>query len=127
MKSNRTKKFARLAILFTILSIFCLLGPASYYVITGLLTAELIIEKVALVGVVFMSIVLTGICAINKVAFRSKAWLFVLALFFVVDKFIVMIMIFAITQIFDELVFSPLARYFRNKATINREIDKRGA
>lgn len=127
MKSERTKKFTRLAILFTILSILCLLGPASYYVITGLLTAEVIIEKVALVGVVFMSIVLTCLCAINKVAFRTKSWLFVLALFFVVDKFIVMIMVFAITQILDELVCSPLARHFRNKAAINREIDKRGA
>jgi len=124
-KSKTTKKFATLAIIFTILSFLLLVGPTLFYVIAGLTTATLTIQKVALVSTVAVSLLLTMLCAVNKWVFRSKIWLIVLALFFVIDKFLVMILIFGITQILDELVVSPLARYFRNKTSINREIDKR--
>lgn len=124
-KSKTTKKYARLAIIFSILSVLLLLGPTAYYVITGLIVAPLVIQKVALVSTVAISLLLTMLCAINKWVFRSKIWLIVLALFFVIDQFLVMILIFGITQIIDELIVSPLARLFRSKASINREIDKR--
>lgn len=124
-KSKTTKKFATLAIIFTILSFLLLVGPTLFYVIAGLATATLTIQKVALVSTVAVSLLLTMLCAVNKWVFRSKIWLIVLALFFVIDKFLVMILVFGITQILDELVVSPLARYFRNKTSINREIDKR--
>ena len=124
-KSKTTKKYARLAIIFSILSVLLLLGPTAFYVISGLMVAPLVIQKVALVSTVAVSLLLTMLCAINKWVFRSKIWLIVLALFFVIDNFLVMILIFGITQIADELIVSPLARFFRSKASINREIDKR--
>lgn len=124
-KSKTTKKFATLAIIFTILSFLLLVGPTLFYVIAGLVTATLTVQKVALVSTVAVSFLLTMLCAVNKWVFRSKIWLIVLALFFVIDKFLVMILVFGITQILDELIVSPLARYFRNKTSINREIDKR--
>ena len=124
-KSKTTKKYQKLALIFSLVSVLLLLGPATFYVLSGIATATLTIQKVALVSTVAMSLLLTFICAVNKVVFRSKVWLIILALFFVVENFLVMIMIFAITQCLDELVFTPLARHFRNKATINAEIDKR--
>lgn len=124
-KSKTTKKYARLAIIFSVLSVLLLLGPTAFYVISGLMVAPLVIQKVALVSTVAVSLLLTMLCAINKWVFRSKIWLIVLALFFVIDQFLVMILIFGITQIADELIVSPLARFFRSKASINREIDKR--
>jgi hypothetical protein len=124
-KSKTTKKYARLAIIFSVLSVLLLLGPTAFYVISGLMAAPLVIQKVALVSTVAVSLLLTMLCAINKWVFRSKIWLIVLALFFVIDNFLVMILIFGITQIADELIVSPLARFFRSKASINREIDKR--
>lgn len=124
-KSKTTKKYARLAIIFSVLSVLLLLGPTAFYVISGVMVAPLVIQKVALVSTVAISLLLTMLCAINKWVFRSKIWLIVLALFFVIDNFLVMILIFGITQIADELIVSPLARFFRSKASINREIDKR--
>ena len=124
-KSKTTKRYATLAIIFTILSFFLLIGPTAFYVITGLMAAPLTIQKVALVSTVAVSLLLTMLCAVNKWVFRSKIWIIVLALFFVIDQFLVMILIFGITQIADELIVSPLARHFRHKASINREIDKR--
>ena len=124
-KSKTTKKYARLSLVFGTLSVLLLLGPVGFYIITGIATATLTIQKVALVSTVAVSLLLTMLCAINKVVFRSKIWLVVLALFFVIDNFLVMIMIFGITQCLDELIVSPLARHYRTKASINAEIDKR--
>lgn len=124
-KSKTTKNYTTLAVIFTILSILLLLAPTAYYIVIGFTSATLTIQKVALVGSVAVSLILTALCAINKWVFRSKIWLIIIALFLVIENFIVMIMIFAITQIVDELIISPLAAHFRNKASINREIDKR--
>ena len=124
-KSDVTKKYSRLGLIFTILSFLLLVGPTLYYVILGFMSATVVVEKVALTATVAMSIMLTFICAVNKIVFRSKIWLLVLALFFVLDNFLVMILIFGITQCVDEIIVSPLAKYFRHKASINREIDKR--
>lgn len=124
-KSKTTKKYATLAVIFTILSFLLLAGPTAYYVVLGYMGAGVLVEKVALTATIAMSLVLTLLCAVNKVVFRSKIWLLVLALFFVIDHFLVMILVFGITQVIDELIVSPLAKHFRNKASINREIDKR--
>lgn len=124
-KSKTTKKYARLTVAFTILSFLLLLGPVGFYIIAGLAAATLTIQKVAIVSTVAVSLLLTMLCAINKWLFRSKIWLIIFALFFVIEDFLAMILIFGITQITDELIVSPLARYFRNKASINREIDRR--
>lgn len=124
-KSNITKKYGCLSIIFTIISFLLLLGPAGFYIIAGLTTATLTIQKVAIVSTVAVSLLLTLLCAINKWVFRSKIWLIILALFFVIEDFLLMILIFGTTQIIDELVITPLARHFRNKTSINKEIDRR--
>lgn len=124
-KSKQTKKYARLAFLFGFLSLCLMIGPAAYYIILGFLSATVIMEKVVLTATIFMAILLTAICAINKWVFRSRTWLLVLALFLVIDNFFIMIVIFAASQVLDELIASPLARHFRNKKSINIEIDKR--
>lgn len=124
-KSKQTKKYSTLAMIFTILSILLFLGPSMYYILVGFFTASVVIEKIALVSAVFISLILTALCAINKWVFRSKIWIIVIAIIFVIDNYLTMILIFAISQVLDELIISPLAKYFRNKTSINREIDKR--
>lgn len=125
VKSKTTKKYGRLALIFTLLSMACLLGPLAFYVGVGLATATLITQKVAIVASVALALTISLVCVIRKWVFRSKIWLIILALYFVINNFIVMILVFAITQTADELIFSPLARHFRNKKSINYEIDKR--
>ena len=125
-KSKITKKYARLALIFGILSFLCVFAPLLFYVGAGFLAGTAVVEKVVLGCAVFLAIFLSALCAINKWTFRSKIFIIILALYLVIDKFIVMILVFAITQVFDELVISPLARRFRAKASINAEIDKRG-
>lgn len=125
-KSKTTKKYSRLALIFTLLSFLCVMGPALIYVGIGIATATLITQKVVLTASIVMVFLFTMVSAVTKWAFRSKIWLIILALFFVIDHLLVMIFVFAITQVIDELIFAPCARHFRNKRSINIEIDKRG-
>ena len=125
-KSSITKRYSRLSIFFLILSVLATLIPCGVYVAQGIMTSTLLIQKVVIVSTVFMAIVLTLICLVNKVVFRSKIWLLIISLFFVIDNFITMILIFAITQTIDEIVLQPLHKHYKNKAIINKEIDKRG-
>lgn len=124
-KSELTKKYTTLAILFSIFSICLLLGPTAYYVALGFITSTLVIQKVALTSTIFLSLIITLICAVNKWNFKSKIWLIIICLFFCISNFLEMILVFAITQVLDELIVCPIRNHFRTKASINKEIDKR--
>lgn len=122
-----TKKAFILAIVFTILSFLLTIGPALYYTVSALITSTLIVQQAALLGTVFIALIGSLICLISKTfTFRSRIWIFLLVLYFCITNFTTMIIIFAATQIVDELIFAPIARHYRNKFTINKQIDKRG-
>lgn len=123
--SDVTKKYVHLAIIFSVVSFLLFVGPAGYFIVSAFLCADLVVEKVALTATIAVVLILTAFCAINKWLFRSKVWLVVLVLYFLLNNFLTMILVFAITQILDELIVSPLARHFRHKAGINKEMDKR--
>lgn len=127
MMNKRTKHFLCAAIILTILSVLLTIGPAAFFLVKGFIAADVVVEKVALTMSIFVAVIGSLICLISRtVGFRSRIWIILLALFFVLDEFLLLIMVFAITQILDELVVAPLARHFRSKFSINREIDKRG-
>lgn len=123
-KSKLTKKYSRLAVLFTILSILSLLGPLCYYLIAGFLSDTLLIQKVALGGTAITALIITLVCLYNRYVFRSKIWLLIIGLFLVIDNLLPMIIVFAVTQVLDELVLSPLARRYRNKADKCKDTDR---
>lgn len=126
-KSKLTKKYARLAVIFTILSILLMFGPLAYYTIMGFMGGALVVQKVALIGSVLTALIATFLCVAMKWTFKSKMWLFVIGLFFVIENFLPMIIIFAVTQVLDELVVSPLARHYRASARSCKNTDKQFA
>lgn len=126
-KSKLTKKYTRLAIIFTTLSLLLMFGPLGYYTVAGLLGGALVIQKVALISSVISAVFLSALCAWLRWNFKSKIWIFVLGLFFVVENFLPMIILFATTQIIDELIIAPLAKRFRAKASSCKDTDKQFA
>lgn len=124
--SKTTKSYRRLAFLMGLLSFLCLVGPFAYYGIEALIGGALVYEKVALVGSVFVVLIMTVIAAVNKIALRSRIWILLFGVFLCLDHFLVPLIVVGACQIADELVFSPLRRHFASKASINIEIDKRG-
>ena len=120
-----TKKYRRLFWLFTILSLLLNIAAPAYYVFDGLMGDGIIIEKVALTTSVFIVIILSAVAYINKTSMRSRIWILLLGLYICLDTILTPLLIIAITQILDEWLISPLAKSYRNKLTINKQIDKR--
>lgn len=125
--TQRTKKYLWAAIILTTLSILLSVGPALIFTVQGFMYSNLVVEKVALTGALTVAIIGSMMSLLSRVfQFRSRIWLILLALFFILDHFTVIILTLAITQILDELIFAPIAKHCRSKYSINREIDKRG-
>ena len=125
--SKITKLYKRGAIFLTLLSVLCSIGPAIGYVIYGLISAQLVTQKASIMLCAFVAIIGSLLCLISRVfTFRSRIWVILLALISIVNSYLTMILVFAKTQVTDEMIFAPAARYFRQKYSINKEIDNRG-
>lgn len=107
-----------------VLSILVLLGPIFAYAIDAFIVGETV-EKLALGGLAAAAIILVFVNMLMKAHLRSPVWLCLLGIYFALDNILPLIIMLAVGTILDELVLTPLTKYFRNKASINKEIDKR--
>lgn len=120
-----TAKYTRLWILFLIATILCNIGPLAYYSAKALIVSDLVYEKVALAGTVFVVLILSCIALVNKVALRSRLWIILIGLWCCLDNFIEPLIVIACCQTLDELIITPLRIHFKTKLTIHKELDKR--
>ena len=119
-----TQKYKRLSILYFWLCALCLFGPILFFFIRAFAVGDTA-HKLTL-GLTFtVALVLAVINLIMKSHLRSVIWVLLIGVFAVLDHYLAIILTFAITTFAEELVFSPLHRYYKNKARINAEIDKR--
>ena len=125
MISKRTAKCAKLMAFFKILSILCFIVPLTVFAGIALAENILITETFTLAAAVLVTLIITLVCAINKTVMRSKIWVIILALFFTIEHFLPILLTVAITQIADELIFTPLSNHFRAMYLANKEIDRR--
>lgn len=124
-KSDITKKYQRLSILFQALSILVLVAPLAYYTIYGFINGE-VTEKLTL-GITFVvACILLVINVLFKYHIRSTIWILVLGIYFCIDSIMPLLLMVAIGTILDEFILTPLYKSYKNKCTINKEIDKRG-
>lgn len=124
-KSKYTKNVRYVAALLTVASLMLCFGPAIWYVGSALLSDAAVVHKVALTFTCTVSVIMSLICLMRKTAFKSSVWLMLIGLWLCLDNIVGMIIITAVCQTVDELVVSPFAKYFREKAHISSEIDKR--
>lgn len=122
--SRETRKYKALSILFLALSILVLVAPLAYYSIQGFIQGETT-EKFTL-GITFViACILFVINILFKFHIRSTIWIIVIGVYFCIDNILPMILVLAVGNILDEFVFTPLHKRYKNKAIINKEIDKR--
>ena len=69
---------------------------------------------------------LVAVNMVFKYRIRSTLWILVLGVYFCLDDILPLLFMVAVGTIVDEFILSPLARSYRHKMIINREIDKRG-
>lgn len=126
MTTKRTKNLRIKAYLLTFLSLILSWGPLVLYVTQAYLTKTAAIsDKIILTSLLAVGVIMSIVCLINKYVLRCRAWLILIGLWLCLDKILGCILVIAITQCLDEIIVQPLARSFRNKLTINKEIDKR--
>lgn len=122
--SESTLHYKRLALVCGLFSALCMLGPLIYFGIKALLVAEFT-TKLAM-GFMFTSAaILTVVNLCMKSHARSPFWIILLALMMGLEAIYPVLISMAIGCLLDELIFAPLHRYARSKASINCEIDKR--
>ena len=135
MKSEYTKKCARLRNLFKILSPVLWIGTAVFLVFVGFVLKKkpesneankyLVIQFTKAFYVLGISVMITIILAvIAKDKVRNTVWMANILLSAYIYGTTGMYIVFVI-QCLDEYVVRNLGNYYASKALINKEIDKR--
>lgn len=125
MTNSKTPHYRTMYWIFAILSFMLNVFPIGFYTISALLSGELIYEKVALTMMVLVVLIMSIIAWANKVVLRSKVWIVIIGLYFVLDHFAAAIIILGACQIVDEIIVSRFKAHYQSKLSISKEIDKR--
>lgn len=119
-----TKHYFKMMIVFLVLCALCLFGPISFFFVRAFVLGDNA-QKLTL-GITFtMAFILFVINLIMKSHLRSVIWVMLLGVFAVIDAYLAIIITFAVACFLEELIFSPLYRYYKSKLRISKEIDKR--
>lgn len=122
--SDITKKYKSLYWVFNILS-FCLtFVPFFVFLIVGYVNATTA-QKVVMSAITLGALLIAAIGIISKYTFRGVGYLIIIALYIALQNVATPILIIALCTITDELVATPFKKRFKEKYTINKEIDNR--
>lgn len=124
-KSKTTKSLSFKARFFAFLNFLLQVAPLVIYVILGLCSGCLLVEKFALCSTVLVVAIMSIVAWSSHIVLRSRVWILLLGLYFCLDYFLTPLIIIAACQVVSELAIAPLARHYRKRATINKEIDNR--
>lgn len=131
--SERTKSCKRKALAFTIISVLLWIGAALFAVISAITIAtggsgtHIITEefKAKLISLSVSAIILLILTAFMGEKLRMLTWMLSMILSTICYGEVAMYIVFGV-WLLDEYLFSNLAKYYRNKVSINKEIDLRG-
>ena len=74
---------------------------------------------------ILIALILTALNFFMKYHIRSTIWFLLLGIQICLQNIVTLILIIAICTIIDEFVLTPLKKKFKDKYTINKEIDRR--
>ena len=124
--STMTNKYKKLSILTFLLSTICSLCPILIYIIKAFVDSDVKeVNKYTLGIMCSVALVITLINIVAKLHLRCIPWILLLGIYLCLKDITSLLIIMAITTIIDELILTPLHKSFKNKYTINKEIDKR--
>lgn len=131
--SQTTKKYKRIRNWLFAISLILLFGPVGFYLVQAAMAtiaAGTTTATIAKVSIFSSSVIIFGILTIiaaaRKIVFKSSVWVLVIAIYLLLDYAMWAVVVIGVCQILDELVFSPLVKYYNSLIRINKEIDKRG-
>lgn len=122
--SDTTKHYRRGARITGLLSALCVVGPLVYFAVAALIAAEPATKMVIAVEIL-VGIILGIVNLLLKTRPRCLFWLILLGAYYAFGSIITVLTIMFVACFADEVILSPLHRYYKGKARINGEIDKR--
>lgn len=125
MASNVTKAYKKKYLTCTILSWVLTFLPLIIFVIWGFIEGTPH-RKLALGGLMVIAAVLVVLNVLMKLSLRCIPWILLIGIYICLKEITVLLIVMAISTVLDELVLEPLAKTYKTKLTINKEIDKRG-
>lgn len=123
--SNVTKHYRIGYWVTLVLSWVVPLIPLIYYTIVAFMNGTPG-QKMGLGFMFVVAIILTVLNVLMKWHLRCTLWIIVLGITFCLNEIMTLLIFMAITTIADEVVLTPLHKYYKTKLSINKEIDKRG-
>jgi len=124
--SDITKRYKRLSYIFFWLGIFLTFLPLIIFGIKGCMDGSIELTNKLKFSLCFVSAIsLTMMGIKSKYNCRSITYLLLFGCYFVVKRIEIVVLVSGICCILDEFVARPLHKYYREKASINKEIDKR--
>lgn len=124
--SDVTKRYNKLRYVFFWLGILMTFLPLLVVGFIGCMNGTIDINQKLKLGVCFVTAIILTIMGVkSKFNCRSITYLLLFGCYFVVKDIKWVILLAGICCIADEFVCRPLHRYYREKAIINKEIDKR--
>lgn len=125
MKSKQTKSNKKWYLIFSFISAILWLAPVAIFLFLAVMEGTLMYQKVALSLTVLCVLIMTIVAITSKVAMRSRLWVLLIGIYICLQEIMVPIIIFAVCQVADELIVSPLKARYMRKYQINKEIDGR--
>lgn len=124
--SDVTKRYNKLRYVFFWLGILMTFLPLLVVGVIGCMNGTIDINQKLKLGVCFVTAIILTIMGVkSKFNCRSITYLLLFGCYFVVKDIKWVILLAGICCIADEFVCRPLHKYYREKAIINKEIDKR--
>ena len=120
-----TKKYKTKLNICRLLSFTLTVLPVIIYTIMGFIDGS-IGEKLSLGICVILALIFVLINVMFKYHIRSTLWVLLIGIYVCIDNIIPLLIIMATTTIIDEFALVPLINKYKNKYTINKEIDLRG-
>lgn len=102
-------------------SFLCNVGLIIYFIVYGYATGGTT-TKYTMTMAAMAGITLSIVSAVLKKHWRTPLVLICAGLYFVVDKYMAVLITLAVAIMLDELIFSPLYQHYKLKYTIDREI-----
>lgn len=125
MASDVTKNYRKKYWVTTVSSWVLTFLPLLIFVIWGFIEGTPH-RKLALGGLMVVAIILTVVNLLMKLSLRCIPWVVLIGIYICLKEITICLVVMAVCTIIDELIIAPLAKKYREKLTINKEIDKRG-
>ena len=110
--------------LMGLFSILCTIGPLIVFVVMGFIQGEGK-EKVVLSMTMIAAIAMAVIAVLKKIHLRSTTYILVIGLWIALDNLLPFILTLAICTLFDEVIFTPLHKRYKEDYHTNKQLDKR--